>query len=114
MCRNSASDALLWLYRALVFTARAIRSNASHSDEELVSSFQLAYDEILRRHHGIMVRPIFVMVMKAVPYRRDFYLKLNPNKVESDVIREMEVWLSSLERIVTIIASLLQTIGFQL
>jgi hypothetical protein len=53
------------------------------------------------------------MAMKAVPYRRDFYLKLDPNLMEPDVIREMETWLSSLERIVAIIASLLQTIGFQ-
>ena len=111
--RNSASDALLWLHRALAFTARAIRRNVSNPNEELVTSFQSAYDEILRRHHGIMIRPIFTVAMKAVPYRRDFYIKLDPTMVEPDVIREMEIWLSSLERVVAIIAPLLQSIGFQ-
>jgi hypothetical protein len=105
--KNSASDALLWLNRALMFTARALRRSVTFPQEELVTSFQIEYDVVLRQHHNMLVRPIFTMAMNAVPYRQDFYLKLDPHQDERKTMCEMEPWLAALERLVIIISSLL-------
>jgi hypothetical protein len=103
-----------------MFTARAFRYNVSHPQEELVTSFQKAYDEVLRQHHNILIAPIFTLAMNAVPYRSDFYYKLNPcprehetvQELEHKTIQELEPWLSSLEHLVMIIASLMSDIGW--
>jgi hypothetical protein len=48
-----------------------------------------------------MVKPIFSAAMSAVPYRKDFYIKLgeDPEKVAE----ELKVWLAALENIIAIL-----------
>ena len=52
-----------------------------------------------------MIKPIFSAAMSAVPYRKDFYLKLgdDPEKV-SEVLK---VYLAALDKIVAIIKGFL-------
>ena len=45
-----------------------------------------------------MVKPIFSAAMSATPYRKDFYGKLGNDQTK--VNRELDEWLSALEKIV--------------
>ncbi|SNX84071.1 probable het-c2 protein [Melanopsichium pennsylvanicum] len=92
-----ATEGLMWLLRALDFTATAMRNSMNNKNEELVESFTKAYGSTLRPHHGMLVRPVFALAMKACPYRKDFYAKLGP---QDKVDQQMEQWMAALEKIV--------------
>ncbi|KAF2101530.1 glycolipid transfer protein [Rhizodiscina lignyota] len=96
--KHTATEGLVWLNRGLDFTAQALRQNVSNPTEELSNSFRAAYGETLKPHHSFMVKPIFSAAMSATPYRKDFYAKMGDDKAKVD--QELEVWLSSLEKIV--------------
>lgn len=49
----------MWLLRGLKFTALGLRSNVQNPSEELSVSFTKGYDGSLKKHHGMMVRPVF-------------------------------------------------------
>jgi hypothetical protein len=70
--QKTATDALLWLKRALQFTSLALRTNID-SSEELSVSFTKAYGQTLSKHHSFIIRPIFSMAMSACPTRQKFY-----------------------------------------
>ncbi|KAJ1985758.1 hypothetical protein H4R33_003796 [Dimargaris cristalligena] len=95
---RSATQGLLWLKRGLEFTAKALRRNIDDAAEELSVSFTAAYGETLRQFHGMLVRPIFAMAMKACPYRKDFYANLGDDTVK--VKTDLEKWLVGLEHII--------------
>ncbi|RPB26157.1 glycolipid transfer protein [Terfezia boudieri ATCC MYA-4762] len=99
--KKVATEGLLWLNRGLDFTAQALRNNHTNSTEELANSFTKAYEATLKKHHGIMVRPIFALAMKACPYRNAFYKKLGDD--QEAVKKELEAWLGGLEKCVTIL-----------
>ncbi|WFD37684.1 uncharacterized protein MJAP1_000631 [Malassezia japonica] len=96
--KRTATEGLLWLLRGLDFTAKALRRSLENPSEELSVSFTKAYEASLRKHHSIVVRPIFTLAMKACPYRKDFYAKLG--SPADRVNAQLNEWLSSLERIV--------------
>lgn len=88
----------MWLLRGLDFTAQAMRNSVKNPNEELATSFTNAYTTTLRPHHGMLVRPVFGLAMKACPYRKDFYAKLGAP--QDKVNQELERWLSGLEKVV--------------
>lgn len=45
----------------LDFTAQALRRSIENPAEELNVSFTKAYEATLRKHHGMMVRPVFAV-----------------------------------------------------
>lgn len=96
--KNSATDALLWLKRALEFISVFLSEVAEANDESLSGPATKAYAQTLSRFHGWMVRGIFNLAMKSVPYRSDFLKSLGP--APSDAVladmREFTVTLSSL------------------
>ncbi|KAJ1972748.1 hypothetical protein H4R35_004506 [Dimargaris xerosporica] len=94
---RTATQGLLWLKRGLEFTAKALRRNMDNPAEELSASFTAAYGVTLKQFHGMLVRPIFTIAMKACPYRKDFYTNLgdDPEQVQQG----LEKWLSALETI---------------
>ncbi|KAJ9109255.1 hypothetical protein QFC21_000584 [Naganishia friedmannii] len=85
-------------HRGLKFTAIGLRRSQQNQSEELSVSFQKAYEGSLRPHHGMMVRPLFALAMKACPYRATFYPKLG--EPEAEVQKELDEWLTGLEKIV--------------
>ncbi|OCF34999.1 het-c2 protein [Kwoniella heveanensis CBS 569] len=93
-----ATDALMWLLRGLKFTALGLRHNVDNPSEELSVSFTKGYEGSLKKHHGMMVRPVFYLAMKACPYRATFYPKLG--EPQSEVLPKLEAWLKALEEIV--------------
>lgn len=99
--KRVATEGLLWLSRGLDFTAQALRRSIENPEEELNVSFTKAYEATLRKHHNMMVRPVFALAMKACPYRKDFYQKIG---VLTDAALEvMKTWLQALETILATI-----------
>lgn len=56
---RTATIGLMWLLRGLKFTARGLRINLDNPGEELSASFRKGYEDSLKPHHGMMVRPVF-------------------------------------------------------
>ncbi|KAK4520808.1 uncharacterized protein ATC70_006688 [Mucor velutinosus] len=99
--KRVATEGLLWLTRGLDFTAQALRRSMDNPAEELNISFTKAYEATLRKHHNMLVRPVFSLAMKACPYRKDFYEKIG---VLSDAaLAQMKQWVDALENIIRII-----------
>lgn len=98
--KHTATEGALWLNRGLDFTSQALRHNIANPSEELATSFREAYGKTLKPHHSFIIKPVFSAAMSATPYRKDFYAKMGPQeKVDKDV----EPWLSSLEKAVSIL-----------
>ncbi|AFR98153.1 het-c2 protein [Cryptococcus neoformans] len=93
-----ATDALMWLLRGLKFTSLGLKINLENKDEELSASFTKAYEQSLKKYHGMMIRPVFYLAMKACPYRATFYPKLG--QPQEEVMPKLEAWLKALYEIV--------------
>ncbi|KAI9705321.1 MAG: hypothetical protein M1820_005151 [Bogoriella megaspora] len=104
---HKATEGLTWLVRGLDFTAQALRKNISNATEELSVSFRAAYADTLKKHHSILVKPIFSAAMSATPYRKDFYAKLADPSNQEMARREMSEWLEALEKQVGILKEFL-------
>ncbi|KAG0334353.1 hypothetical protein BG004_000444 [Podila humilis] len=85
--KKTATEGLLWLTRGLDFTLKSLERSEANPGEELSISFTKGYESTLRQYHGMLVRPVFAMAMKACPYRADFYTKLGSDQglVKSDL-----------------------------
>lgn len=95
---KTATQGLLWLSRGLQFTAQAMRETVDDASKELTVTFTDAYTKTLSKYHGILVKPVFKLAMKACPYRKDFFAKLGADQAK--VNKQLEEWLEALERIV--------------
>ncbi|ORX44013.1 glycolipid transfer protein [Hesseltinella vesiculosa] len=84
--KPKATEALLWLASLL------------HPQQELATSFQLAYDSSLRPHHSFLVRPVFQLAMKSLPYRQTFYESIGVQTKEQ--VQEMQTWIHALKLVV--------------
>ncbi|CAK7894877.1 hypothetical protein CAAN1_10S03708 [[Candida] anglica] len=95
---KNATQGLLWLSRGLQFTSQAMRETVNNPSSELTKTFTDAYSKTLSKYHGMLVKPIFKLAMKACPYRKDFFEKLGAD--QDKVAKQLEAWLSALEAIV--------------
>jgi len=93
--KNSATDALLWLKRALSFI-RVFLEEVMTGEEDLVKCAKKAYENSLKKFHGWMVQGIFSLAMKAVPYRKDFMKALGPDTTEDVILEEMKVTVTDM------------------
>ncbi|KAG0332327.1 hypothetical protein BG000_010117 [Podila horticola] len=96
--KKTATEGLLWLTRGLDFTLQSLERSEANPTEELSVSFTKGYEGTLRPHHGMLVRPIFAMAMKACPYRADFYTKLGSD--QGLVQQDLSAYLAGLRKIV--------------
>ncbi|KAG0005375.1 hypothetical protein BGZ79_005173 [Entomortierella chlamydospora] len=96
--KKTATEGLLWLSRGLDFTLQSLERSDANPSEELSVSFTKGYEGTLRQYHGIMVRPVFTMAMKACPYRADFYAKLGQD--QGLVKQDLTSYLAGLRKIV--------------
>ncbi|SCU93559.1 LAFA_0F17040g1_1 [Lachancea sp. 'fantastica'] len=104
---KSASEGLLWLNRGLQFTAQALRETMDNPELELTKTFTDAYNKTLTKYHGMLIRPVFKLAMKACPYRKDFFAKLGAD--QEKVNTQLLAWLAALEKIVAILLDFLNT-----
>lgn len=100
---KKATQGLLWLTRGLEFTAQAMRETVNNPSKELTVTFTDAYTKTLSQYHGMLVKPIFKLAMKACPYRKDFFEKLGSDQAKVD--EELGSWLKALEEIVAIVVA---------
>lgn len=98
---KKATQGLLWLSRGLQFTAQAMRESLDNPSKELTVTFTDAYTKTLAQYHGMLVKPVFKLAMKACPYRKDFFEKLGSD--QEKVNAQLAEWLKALENIVKII-----------
>lgn len=103
--KKDATQGLLWLTRGLEFTAVAMRNTLNNPNDELSKCFTDSYAVTLSKYHGILVRPVFKLAMKACPYRKDLFEKLG-SPLEK-VTEQLKEWLSALESLVKIIQTFL-------
>lgn len=103
--KKTASEGLLWLTRGLQFTAQAMRETVENPQLEMSDTFNAAYKKTLSKYHGMLVRPIFKLAMKACPYRKDFFAKLGAD--QEKVNAQLNAWLAALEKIVDILLEFL-------
>ncbi|XP_065834793.1 pleckstrin homology domain-containing family A member 8-like isoform X2 [Oscarella lobularis] len=87
--RNSATDALLWLKRGLEFI-HCFLIEVVHGQQDLTVAAGKAYERTLRRFHGWIVRGVFALAVKAVPYRVNFMkaLGMPEGGSEEQVVRD--------------------------
>ena len=97
--------------RGLDFVAQSLRADINTGgSQELSTSFRAGYRNSLAPHHSFLVKPVVSAAMSAVPYRKDFAVKVaggssNISKAEED----MRVWVAALEERVTILLDFLGT-----
>lgn len=107
--KNSATDALLWLKRALEFM-QVFLAEVARGEKDLAVAAGTAYGKTLRRYHGWVVRGVFALAVKAVPYRSDFLTSLGTTErgvaPHKDVIRDMKMCVEGLSRVTNIINQL--------
>ncbi|KII92668.1 hypothetical protein PLICRDRAFT_134453 [Plicaturopsis crispa FD-325 SS-3] len=74
--KRTASEGLMWLLRGLSFTAGALERMQADKKVEMKDAFAGSYEGTLKKFHNFVVKGIFAVALKAVPYRADFYTKL--------------------------------------
>eukprot|EP00050_Salpingoeca_kvevrii_P018842 m.79246 g.79246 ORF g.79246 m.79246 type:complete len:513 (+) comp8177_c2_seq1:196-1734(+) len=92
---GSATDALVWLKRALEFI-NILLSEVVMGAETIVAAATTAYEQTLKQHHNWVVRGIFSVALGSVPYRHDFLRSLGPAE-EEIVIGDMAEFSRSLK-----------------
>ena len=116
--KNSATDALMWLCRALWFLSEYMnefsRSHASIPSECLY----MAYQETLKQYHNWVVRGIFALTMRSCPSKDDFVKSLitNPeNYMEKKyeyttmIMEDMKLMQTGIDRLLKIIKEFYQS-----
>ena len=115
---HTATEGLVWLTRALDFTAQALRQDLSANrgiaaseakpKQELAEGFRKAYKNTLAPHHSFMIKPLFSAAMSATPYRKDLFAKMAGEGTSSNQVQEqMEKWVSALEERIAILKTFL-------
>ncbi|EDV26427.1 uncharacterized protein TRIADDRAFT_54405 [Trichoplax adhaerens] len=106
--KNSATDALLWLKRALEFIYHFLHRFSS-GEQDLVAAANYAYGKALKRFHGWMIRGVFSLACRAIPLRKDLIIALSSINgqqtvaTENDVIEDIIQYSKSLGSIIDII-----------
>lgn len=87
--KNSATDALLWLKRALEFIG-VLFTEVLSGQQDLGKCAKKAYESTLKKYHGWIVQGIFSIALKAVPYRENFIAALGKGATEDQVLADMK------------------------
>ncbi|RNA27201.1 pleckstrin homology domain-containing family A member 8 [Brachionus plicatilis] len=110
--KNSATDALMWLRRAVWFLREFLSNFSKSADSVMSECVHLSYQKTLRQHHNFVVRSIFSLAMRSLPSKEDFYKRLvsdhsmylnNKEQFENHVIEEMKLTVIGIDRVINII-----------
>ncbi|XP_076459707.1 pleckstrin homology domain-containing family A member 8-like [Babylonia areolata] len=106
---NSATVALRWLKRGLEFIREFLREVCS-GGPDLAECASNAYSRTLKNYHGWVVRGVFAVAVKALPYRSEFLNHLAAGECDSSspqylhsLMGDMEVFLQHLNSVILII-----------
>lgn len=97
--KYSCTLGLLWLKRALEFIYVFLDTVVS-GEHDLVKCANIAYESSLRKYHGWIVKGIFTIAVRAVPYYDPFIqsLKVDTSLRNEEVLEHIQ---SSLEQLKT-------------
>eukprot|EP00041_Stephanoeca_diplocostata_P036457 m.1333273 g.1333273 ORF g.1333273 m.1333273 type:complete len:524 (-) comp24870_c0_seq6:3108-4679(-) len=101
---GSASDALLWLRRALDFICEFLTE--FFNGKETAAAAGVAYTRTLAQYHGWFVRGAFSMAMKSVPYRVTLLKALGPAP-EAVVVADAAPYIEALRATLAMVQKLL-------
>ncbi|XP_052813861.1 pleckstrin homology domain-containing family A member 8-like isoform X3 [Mya arenaria] len=95
---SSASMALLWLKRSLEFISGFL-NEIRQGEENLSVAATNAYSTSLKPFHGWVVRGVFAVAVKALPYRSTFLplLDPSPNREQTDKQSFLDSLMSDIE-----------------
>ena len=81
LVRNSATDALMWLMRAIWFMREFMQQFVDALDPVMTECVYVSYQSTLRVHHNWVVRSLFSLAMRSLPSKDEFLkgLALNPH-----------------------------------
>ncbi|CAF4045440.1 unnamed protein product, partial [Rotaria sordida] len=87
--RNSATDALLWLKRAFEFLSNFLHEFGI-GDKTLADSVSKAYEQSLRKYHGILARSVFSFALRVVPNNTEFLrsLAIHSNDASENLFKQ--------------------------
>ncbi|XP_002734123.1 glycolipid transfer protein-like [Saccoglossus kowalevskii] len=93
--KGSATDALIWLKRALQFIHGFVQNllDGVNDGESLRPCAMKSYDANLKPYHGWMVQNIFSLITRAVPNRKDFIEGLAQGEKEEAVLDDLREFL---------------------
>lgn len=103
-----ATDALLWLKRALEFIALFLKELFA-GDKDLSTCASVAYSQSLKEYHGWIIRGIFSLIVNAVPSRTTFIRALALDcdeineSIEKQIVLDGSKEMASLEQILIIL-----------
>ncbi|XP_065280531.1 pleckstrin homology domain-containing family A member 8-like [Dermacentor albipictus] len=103
--RNSATDALLWLSRALAFI-HAFLEQIQLGNPVLTDCASVAYGATLKCHHGWVVRSIFAVALRAMPELEPFIEAMAPSSEDFEhpdyrkqLFSDSRVYLQALQEV---------------
>eukprot|EP00112_Aurelia_sp_Birch-Aquarium-sp1_P004994 Seg1566.12 transcript_id=Seg1566.12/GoldUCD/mRNA.D3Y31 product="Pleckstrin-like domain-containing family A member 8" protein_id=Seg1566.12/GoldUCD/D3Y31 len=108
--KNSATDALLWLKRALEFIG-VFLAEVLTGQPDLSKCAKKAYESTLKKYHGWIVQGIFSLAMKAVPYRENFIAAIGNGASEEDVLKDMQVHVNLMGKNIEVINDFYAKVG---
>lgn len=93
---GSATDALLWLKRALSFIL-VFLEEVLKGQQDLTVCANTAYESTLKKYHNFLVKGIFALAVRAVPTREGFFKTLsNGTCDEAGVVEQMRPYTEAL------------------
>ncbi|ELT88921.1 hypothetical protein CAPTEDRAFT_199242 [Capitella teleta] len=116
--KNSATNSLLWLKRALQFIAclldQIVKDEAKEEPSESIVPFCLvAYENALKRYHGWMIQKVFQVLIKVAPRKKDLLRTLANGEecTDSQVVADMEPYVSLLNANINSVHNLLASMN---
>lgn len=117
--RNSATDALMWLNRALRFMQKFL-INMKNGERDLPTALNQAYAVTLKRYHGWVVKGIFALAVKAAPYHDDFIRALGTDGFGSEdpgfydvLMQDMDQYVTAIEVVLNIVDNFYERQGLE-
>ena len=109
----SASVGLVWLTRGLSFVAQFLVSLADPSCEDARQAASVAYQNTLRKFHGMMARAVFSVALQALSSRpSQFLLSIGGENCGLDEIRkDIKYYVSGLEEVLDSLKPFLDSTG---
>lgn len=105
---QSAVPCLVRLMRGLSLTCKALQHTRADPSCELHVCFKRSYDAVLSHHHSFLIRSVVAVAIRAVPRRKDFYMRLAQGGSVEKLDAELARWLEGLEVIIKRISTFLE------
>lgn len=112
--KNSATDALMWLRRALWFICEFLKEFSKSTSTIPSECLYTAYHATVKRYHNWVVRGIFALALRAMPDKDTFIRSLltDPSQYDDEqtrerlmqcIVNDVQVTMQGIELVIDII-----------